>query len=1653
MNNSDESVEEIELVEQEEIEVEEDDEDDSDGENSKKETQKKSNNEVQKENKVMKEEIEDNIKTDFKKEIKPKNNKQIQKENKIINKETEENIQNENKFNEIINQSKEIDNLINESNLELKIQGYIKLRELFINSDSNIIAKNFDLFFVYIQDKLKNFQETNVTILKEGIECLCSLFKVLSDTDDYNVEKIDKKYLNVLLNELYEKINFKKIKNSYTNLLNLLIDTFSGLIFFDSLFQILSEVDKISTLIEYSIFIKNYLSNINLNTLNKKINTEQLIEFCINITNDENPQLKTISTEIINIIYNYLDDSLKKYLKDNGIKTPIINNKEKKSFLKNYMTENNYNDNNFNKNIDSDNDINNENENDNNNYNNTNFNERDDISFEITPKLLKDINIGNWNEKKDGIEYIHEVLNSHGNYVLINGLNDLIELIIDKLLDPNKNFVRIIIELLTHLIESLGSQLKPYTKAIIEPLLTLLSNKNNLIRQECVTCIKKWIKIIQNFGIVCSYIPQLLLNENFDMRNELLNILIDNNSLLNNNISNIFYNDINYSLLICLQDKSSTIRNKAEKIITNLKSIIKEDDYIKNCQKFKQAISDSLEQIIKNIYRGKNNKNKENNNNHNNKRTITDCNNNNTSKNSLSLTAQKTNIFSKKKFLKKEKNSNNKNTKGINFVKTANSFMEKTTPSLLCNTPKVIQIKNLNKTKVKNVYGCTIDPENSNNITPSNNLTETPNNKKLITVNKKHKRQPNTNNLILTNNQIKSNKIRKAILFKEQADFPGEQRKNKFSNIEKMSKHKSVNEQKRRKNASCSPKKKIENILLKNIKIENLTNESINTDIFLENYKIKQGLKLKRLEEDKKSNFYFERNNFDYLPKIKDLMKGIFTSNFITNLYSDNVAPISNCVNQLTNYLLNEESNTIIKNSEINFKNVVENFDLLLKVIGEKITNSKTSSITISFLDFIKLYLKYCKSYNVEIHEVESNILLNIFTDNLINSTNIIREASLKMIFELNEMIGMESTFLTLIHLYDYKNTKTKIEIINVLSKLYLLLLQESGDNYTEYVNQFKIKIAKNMIQIYCDLEVNQKNKFFFIIKDMYTNFKNEFLKICKNIKSKKKDELLKELQDKSTPNKNIVKTDENIYKEINNKSNIKKNFYKCPRQNLKGKELVKMKSTRTRAIKTGFDDTIKNISSKNFIKATDKTFNKNNDTILNRTDNLKASLPIKNNNNLIAAIKEINKKNRKKSAEIIRISKNKIINNPKNPTHIKRGEDIRTCRLIDNKNCLSSNNLEVKKLKQGNTKKNIANSEAESKENVKNIVVNLSNKKAGTKIFDKERVLINSKKNSKFTEIKNMLEDLNSWQSSTIDTILKLNAIFYTNYDKNKTILVQNSDYIFNSLVQSINILLNEEPVHIKFLKFILDMLCKLCNKKEMLSSIQIDTHSNLIFIVLKNISIIDNNQDEHKIINKCLNSIMLKIIDFCNVNQNICLFIQNLKMNLNRNEKILDYCLKCLILIHENINHFINKIDASIFLENIYNLLGEFIDVNGKLIIDTKYEKIIVIVMRNIIDDLISVKGKSVYKEYTELVEKKGLNDKIIVNWILESLNKIDTSNAEHSSDEEKEIYCENSNKDNNKGFNVHNRNVKRENEGNEYKDSINSEFVNSSNADDNI
>ena len=1735
----DSSLVEIEVAEEEEIEVEESEtESENDNPASISEEPKK----------VLSPPIQNKEEKIEKEEAKEENNKEKQYselELKII---------------ELMNGSETVNNLLNINNKwDEKKKGLMLLNEFILKtSNEKKILTNFEMVFNYIQDALKNFKESNFMLLKEGMECICSLFNIIKN-NNVNNDTFNKKYFNILITELNEKIIDTKLKNVYLKLINLLIDDYSPNDIINYIIQIINESNKVVLLKEYALFIKNYINSKENNI--KLLNVKEIIDFCIKIGNNNNQQLRALSTEIISLIYNYIGDEYISYIKKN-IKDSTFKTIEQK--IKQTNKYDNSNDP-FNNSLNEK-----KNSNENNNIKNSknaymdNYDKeiknknRVDISKDISPVLLKYINYGKWNEKKEGIEFIHSILNKNKNYVLINGLQELIDLIIEKLSDSNKNLVRLMEELLSHLVEALGPQLKPYTKKIINPLITNLSDKNSILRQECLSCINKWISVIQNFEVIFILIPPFLLNDNYDMRNELLNLLINNIHLIKKqNIYIGHFDDLINSLLVCLQDKSLTIRNNTEKLIQLNMNIIPRENYIKSSSQYKPAIAMHLNTIINNIYGFKESlldeivkrdrsltlkrrgnylspkklklKNIED-----------DDDQLSPNKNEIKVKHRATqsterNNFRNNSFLKfdskenkdksKLKDKNESLKKKLIPAKTSNEVLINITKKNKPNVSFSNTLENFNtKQTLKRKNENNLDNSSMNNINNSNILNNSTmafkNNNNIRFINSSIKRKKKNNQMVGTipniamrvNKFYNNNKYKRISNMKQRLnnnnnnDLNKENSKNKKMFKKKEIKNEQNNPNSIKRNRYFSPnlvskfnnsksknsflyesnnlntsenyfyKRMYSNHLNKNLSMDkmgsfnqdytsNKSENHIKGNLFLESYKIKKEHKEKRIEEDKRNNYYFEIQNFDQIPKIKEIMKNIFCSDFIDKIFGDNIKSIIACINKLKSYIENNTNND-------NIFNIEDNLDILLKVIGYKLYNNKSSSLIISTFEFIDSLLSSYKSNRIFLTDIESNIILNILVDKLINNSSGIKDTAVSLIWSITNMIGEERSLLIIMHLIEYKNIKTKNESLNIIIKLYKDLL--SSDKYI--LDNWKIKIVKNIISLYFEGDHNNKNKLLFIIKDIYSSYGREIWKHCKSISSKNKDELLKKIRENPYGDK---LTFENEYQTLSTK-NIFKNNTNYLFNSLKNDEhllnknkkvltkrneqiVLKTKNPLLTKVKLNIIYNKKNkkiFENRKKIKLDneDLSFNlssQNNDVIEGKKS---GNLPNKDNddNRTKIKLKKGNKNINTKTT--IRDSTNSLKNN-KFLTHINTAQNIHdnlkyeklinpTNKLvlmndtdeIDNfarkkgKNNLSqstviiNNNYNFIKIKNNENENKKKGKKVSEKNSKKSIIINNNNKirednKNNINVIHsnisnegfKKKIIVNCNKKEKFNEIKKILESLSSYDKEDMtELILKVHNILYTNYKKNESILINHCDYIFDKLIQTINNLLYKKRIYTNYIKYISNILCKICKLGELLSKINLDTQNNLIILTIKIVSFLNdkdnnnekdinyynNSEEDNDVIIKCFNSIMLRIIDFCDINNTINLLMNYEKKYRKTNKEIVSYVAKCLIIIIKNIKDTYDKIDIGIIVENIFNLLEE-LENNNNIVINNKTDQIIIITIKNILSQLIVYRGDKELVEYIINKNKLKSNDKksifdyesneAVKNWLLQYIKKL--------------------------------------------------------------
>ena len=1723
-NEEESSLVEIEIAEQEEIEVEE----------SETETENNKSNELQ----INSQKEEPNI---------IQNNSKNTNNNEKKEEEREENIDKdyseiELKIIDIMNGSESIINLLNNNNKwDEKKKGFLLLKE-FISKQINIdkIIKNFEVFFNYIQSILKNFKESNLILLKEGLECIYILFYILKKNKSDNI--LNKKYMNILIIELNEKIIETKLKSIYIKLIDILMNIYNPNEVINYLIQIIVKSNKISLLKEYSIFLKNYLYS-NENNI-KLLNVKDIIDFSIKLGNNNNKELRVLSIDIICLLYNYIGEDYLMYIKNN-IKESIFKNIEQKIKQTNIKMEINKECNSINKNIlekNNSNEIKIENSYDINNSNKKeNLNKiRVDISKYITPTLIKYINLGKWKEKKEAIEYIHKILNDNDNHILINGLQDLIDLIIDKLIDSNKNLVKLIIELLSHLINSLGVQLKPYTKNLISQLLTNLTDKNSMLRQECINCINKWISIIQNFDNIFILIPSFLINDNYEMRNELLKILINNLNIIKKESFYInHFSDIINSLLYCLQDKSSNIRNLTEEFIKATMKLIPREYYIKKISQFKPAISESLTNIINDIYNYKENYNEI------------------FGKIGISIESN----FTKKrinKFFSPNKNLRideeiSSNAKKILYRTKLTKSLEKNLAknayfnNEMKNSQEIENKTENNKKKINEHKTCITT---LNNLTKKNKMIISSSNSTAKNVNKKLKRIKfynndntftNNSNYNINNNSNNSeinlksknklnNKKKNNILKKDEKNienissisniakrvnkyYNNSQKFREISNIKRQinSKNKNKNDKKnilnyknnfnkflneidndenpkiQKRNRFFSPivksreninKKDIsklnddsfnnsENIFYKRLnsnrfnnkgsfkftKSFNNTNKSeneIKRNIFNDNYKRKKEQKEKRIKEDLKNNYYFELHNFDKIPKIKDIMINIFSRDFVEKIFGDNISSIITSINKITNYIENDIKDNIL--------NLADNLDILLKVIGYKLVINKSSSLVIETFKFLNSLLKSYKKYRIFINEIESNILLNIFIDKLIQKSNKIRDMANNLLWSVINMIGEELSLLKIIHLIEYKNNKTKNEAINVIIQLYNNLLKKGKYNF----DNWKIKIIKNIISLYFEKDIFNKEKLLFIIKDLYSSFKNEIWKNCQNISSKNKDELIQKIEgninnkmhnfdndyqaysNKNSDNKKICNY---IFKNINKKNENKKNS-KSKRKISKNQEISKFKNENLKKLKTNLIYNKKNIkvfeNRKNIKLNHDES---NNSIHIHKYSNLtdiKNNNIISNNNlkydknDLIECSDKylnIRENSMKKNLFLKHINTTKNVHDNSNYENIineatnkialmNKNEEEDNLKKNMGKNKLSQstviinnnyNFIKIKNDKIKNKERELSNKKNYQQNNIinndiksnKNNTINVIKSKANNDII-KKKVIISKKE--KFNEIKNILDNLCLGDKEDMtELILKIHNILYTNYKKNESLIILHCDYIFNKLIQALNNLLNEKKIYTNYIKYISNVLCKICKLSDLISKINIDTQNNLIILSIKIVSLLNDNEndnnnyyynntnDENNVIIKCFNSIMLRIIEYGDINNNINILMNFEKKYRNINNEIVSYVAKCLIIISEKIKKTFENINLGIVIENIYKLLEDFSNNKISIEIKNKTDKIILTNIKKILYQLIIYRGDKELIEYITNKNFKNKNQKflfeynnnIITNWLLNFIN----------------------------------------------------------------
>ena len=156
------------------------------------------------------------------------------------------------------------------------------------------------------------------------------------------------------------------------------------------------------------------------------------------------------------------------------------------------------------------------------------------------------------------------------------------------------------INLLTQLIEALKQGFNQWSKYIALNLIPHLSDKNQILRNECQICFSKWVEYV-GFDSLIIYFPQFLKNGNVEIRTEIMNFIKTYKDKFNKEIGVLVFKEMIEYLLLCLQDRTSSVRIQAEETIKFSLNYIKLNAYYTKIKEYKPTITNDLKIILDKI--------------------------------------------------------------------------------------------------------------------------------------------------------------------------------------------------------------------------------------------------------------------------------------------------------------------------------------------------------------------------------------------------------------------------------------------------------------------------------------------------------------------------------------------------------------------------------------------------------------------------------------------------------------------------------------------------------------------------------------------------------------------------------------------------------------------------------------------------------------------------------------------------------------------------------------------------------------------------------------------------------------------------------------------------------------------------------------------
>lgn len=1046
------------------------------------------------------------------------NNKQAQKpeDNIDIDAEDDENLNAEEVENLIKSKiGVECYNLFSDPKWEQRKNGFIQLNNT-INENPILFNSNFASLFKFIKIKLKDFKENNFNILREAF--------IVFETIIEKCNGFTRKYANVIIKNFSDKIGDPKLKTQTQNFLSKIFEFHSPKITTSNLLKHFTKnVKGANSLKEFCIFIEKSIDDFGIGQFPVK----EIVDFCTLLASNSNKDLRKAATALLCGMYKYIGEPLKRFLteikeatmkeiNEEFSKVTIIAkeemNKTKREVKGQGAQE------------------------DPGKASDVNLMEslfpRTDISKKITPQILKELGEGKANLKKEAVLKLEKILEEAQMRILPNGLNPLLTALKNSINDSNKSLVRLILQFYTKLLEAVGTGSKQYSKIILPGILNNLSDTQSFVREDSIKVLIKWV---ENNGVehIIGMANAYLMKDNFDLRNELLNLFLNNK----NNLEKCDMIVLIEGIIACLLDRNIKIRNNAEIMASEMLKYMHISLFYKILSKFKPEIANTIKSILQKYSS-------------NNIKLEADLKNPSVNIASVNIAGNNMGInIINNNNLNQQSNTLNINNinKNINIRGISNDRMDIVPAGAINEMPNIkpIKIEEFDKNKQNHSNFGIGNNINNNNVQTINNYAKNISIPDLNSLYNTANNIKNNNNLEHNNNILINNQNIKTLNNEQNLPY-----KNTTGIVNEMlCSYVEVRNDNHNMNNLNSLQTSIGN------NFNNPKNIKNNNILFFIEDATKPKQKLNRLKFDEEMTFPNEFLIDSYVYFLNENFVNIINENYAELGFSKNINDLKSFFSTLTQIF------------EKNIFKFQENLDLFLKLLLIKysefsVAEEKIYNIYEEILfEFIENILKIIKKSKNFLHKSEIKFIFEILLE--MNLAESLKQHSNKNITSILEIEKYLETFTNLSDADQLFNflldfMKRKIDFSNSLSiSICLNILNNFLKNkivYLKFSDKYNFEVFQPLINIINKSSIDQNYKgiafkdlnriYDFLNEDNKLNLesyiKKQNLDISKFIENPK----INEIQSyKSQGNQNIEDINKNKFNNLKNLKNPEQNL------------------------------------------------------------------------------------------------------------------------------------------------------------------------------------------------------------------------------------------------------------------------------------------------------------------------------------------------------------------------------------------------------------------------------------------------------------------------------------------------------------------------------